>query len=64
MKETIALTLAFVCVVTLVIVAGTFIGVVATYPTGERKSVEICMDEHPDYCQTVTTFTTGFKKVR
>lgn len=64
MKETIAFLLAFVCIVTLVIVAGTFIGAVATYPAGERKSVEICMDEHPDYCQTITTFTTEFKKVR
>lgn len=67
MKDIIGFAAAIIAAIIAVIAFGFTIGTVAMiagYPKGERKSVEICMEQHPDYCQTVTTFTTDFKKVR
>lgn len=67
MKDIIGFAAAIIAAITAIIAFGFAIGTVAMiagHPKGERTSVEICMDEHPDYCQTVTTFTTDFKKVR
>lgn len=46
------------------LILGMLIGASLCYPSGEQTYVEICMDEHPNYYQTITTFTTDFKKVR